>query len=86
MADFSQAAMSGSGTATGTATVISSSEKQLQAGVWIQVRTGDADVEVIANGSSVGILVTAGSPMFFACDSFNDVLVKGSDTFYFWAS
>jgi hypothetical protein len=86
MAEFTPKPISGTFTATGTASVLSSSEKQLKQGIWIQVRTGDAVVEVIANdGSTVGINVAVGTDRFFPCDSFNDLLVKGSDSVYYWA-
>ena len=86
MAEYTSKAMSGTATATGTAAVISASQKQLSDGIWIQVRSGAADVEVIANdGSTVGILVTAGAERFFPCDSFNDLLIKGSAAVYYWA-
>lgn len=85
MAEFTHKPVSGKYTATGTASVISASEKQLQSGIWIQVRTGDATAEVIAAGQTEGINVTAGTEKFFPCDSFNDVLVKGSDDIYYWA-
>jgi hypothetical protein len=86
MAEFTAKPTSGTFTATGTASVLTASEKQLSQGIWIQVRTGDATVEVIANdGATVGINVIAGTEKFFPCDSFNDVLVKGSDSVYYWA-
>ena len=86
MSDFTHFATSGTFTATGTATALTASLKQLQQGIWIQVRTGAADVEVIdAGGPTVGVLVSAGTPVFFPCDSFNDLLVKGSAAVYYWA-